>query len=214
VYELVDGDPRSPVLLHVPHSSTHVPAAARERIRLADADLAAELAHLTDAHTDLVAELAADRATAGGTVRPWRFVNRLSRLVVDPERFPDDREEMAAVGMGAVYTRTTHGEVLRTADDEHGADLLATYFHPYAAAVTSTVDERLAATGTVTIVDVHSYPSRALPYELHKGGRRYASAPTRSTRRRNCWKPLARRSGARRSGARPRTRRSAAATSP
>ncbi|MEJ8672145.1 hypothetical protein WKI71_38785 [Streptomyces sp. MS1.AVA.1] len=39
----------------------------------------------------------------------------MSRLVVDPERFPDEREEMLAVGMGAVYTRTTHRAELRPA---------------------------------------------------------------------------------------------------
>jgi N-formylglutamate deformylase len=170
VHEVFHGDPASGVVLHVPHSSTHVPASARRHIGLGDAELAAELGHITDAHTDVIAELAAARAA----VRPHRFVNRLSRLVVDPERFPDEREEMAAVGMGAVYTRTTHGEPLRAADSDHEADLLATYFHPYAAAMTSTVDERLAAAGSVTLIDVHSYPSRALPYELHKHGARPA----------------------------------------
>ncbi|GIJ60524.1 N-formylglutamate amidohydrolase [Virgisporangium aurantiacum] len=170
MYEIFAGEPASGVLLHVPHSSTHVPASARDHILLGDAELAAELGHITDAHTDLIAELAAARAD----VRPHRFVNRLSRVVVDPERFPDEREEMAAVGMGAVYTRTTHGEVLRADDGDHEADLLAAYFHPYAAAMTSTVDDRLAAAGTVTLVDVHSYPSRALPYELHRHGARPA----------------------------------------
>lgn len=177
MYELFAGDPASGVVLHVPHASTHVPASARGHIGLGDAELAAELGHITDAHTDLIAESAAARAA----VRPHRFVNRLSRVVVDPERFPDEREELAAVGMGAVYTRTTHGEVLRADDGGHEADLLAAYFHPYAAAMTSTVDDRLAAAtdggagaGVVTLVDVHSYPSRALPYELHRHGARPA----------------------------------------
>jgi N-formylglutamate amidohydrolase len=170
VYEVFAGDPASEVLLHVPHASTNVPASARGHITLGDAELAAELGHITDAHTDLIAGSAAARAT----VRPHRFVNRLSRVVVDPERFPDEREELAAVGMGAVYTRTTHGETLRADDEAHEAELLTAYFHPYAAAMTSTVDDRLAATGSVTLVDVHSYPSRALPYELHRQGARPA----------------------------------------
>jgi N-formylglutamate deformylase len=162
---MITGDAGSAVVLHVPHASTHIPPAVRKHIRLSDEQLATEVAHVTDAHTDVIAELAC--RTAG--VRPHIFVNRASRLVVDPERFPDEREELAAVGMGAVYTRTTHGDPLR--DGDH-PDLLAAYFHPYADAMTALVDERLEANGTVTLVDVHSYPSTALPYELHKTGER------------------------------------------
>jgi N-formylglutamate deformylase len=164
-FEVFRGDPASVVVLHVPHASTYIPAGVRRGIRLDDERLAAELALVTDAHTDVIA----GRAAAGAATTPFRFVNRTSRLVVDPERFPDGREEMRAVGMGAVYTRTTHGEVLRDAEDP---DLLTRYCHPYAEALTSTVDERRAAAGRVTIVDVHSYPSRALPYELHGDGHR------------------------------------------
>lgn len=159
-FEVLAGDPASTVLLHVPHASTHIPADVRRHIRLSDAELATEFALITDAHTDLIA----GRAAAQAPVRPHRFVNRLSRLVVDPERFPDEREELRAVGMGAVYTRTTHGAVLRDSEDPA---LLETYFHPYAEAMTSTVDELLKGAGRVTILDVHSYPTRALPYELH-----------------------------------------------
>lgn len=165
---MITGSPRSTVILHVPHASTNIPPHARGHIRLKDDELATELAYITDAHTDHIAELAAQSAQTP----PFRFVNRASRLVVDPERFPDDREEMAAVGMGAVYTRTTHGDILRDRQPEHEAELLATYFRPYADAVTEAVDERLRARGRVTIVDVHSYPSTALPYELHKAGPR------------------------------------------
>ena len=150
------GSPGSGVILHVPHSSRVIPPDVRASIRLSDADLAAELDLMTDAHTSLIATSAASGA--------WLFINPYSRLVVDPERFPDDREELAAVGMGRVYTRTSQGLPLRSTVDP---SLLDRYFHPYAAAFTELVDARLAAVGHAVILDIHSYPSRPLPYELH-----------------------------------------------
>ncbi|MEW2612288.1 N-formylglutamate amidohydrolase [Streptomyces sp. NPDC047880] len=168
-FELLTGDRRSPVILHVPHSARQIPDAVRERIVLGDEELGRELDHITDAHTAEIAETAAGLAA----VTPWRFVNRLSRLVVDPERFPDEREEMLAVGMGAVYTRTTHGGVLRPGSVDAGP-LVERYFEPYARAVTRAVADRLEATGRAVIIDVHSYPSRRLPYELHGEGPRPA----------------------------------------
>ncbi|MEU8763686.1 N-formylglutamate amidohydrolase [Streptomyces sp. NPDC048659] len=161
------GAPDSPVLLHVPHSSRAIPADVRSGIVLGDAELGRELDHITDAYTE---DIAAEAAAAAGRA-PWRFVNGLSRLVVDPERFPDEREEMLAVGMGAVYTRTTHRAELRPAGFDP-APLVERYFAPYARAMTDAVAERLAAAGRVVIVDVHSYPTRALPYELHGEGPR------------------------------------------
>ncbi|GGW47894.1 hypothetical protein GCM10010503_26030 [Streptomyces lucensis JCM 4490] len=155
------------MLLHVPHSARAIPEEVRAGIVLDDTELDRELDHITDAHTASIAE----RAAALAGVTPWRFVNRLSRLVVDPERFPDEREEMLAVGMGAVYTRTTHRAELRPADSDP-EPLLERYFRPYARAMTEAVAERLAATGRAVIVDVHSYPATALPYELHGAGPR------------------------------------------
>ncbi|CAL9368071.1 N-formylglutamate amidohydrolase [Streptomyces sp. enrichment culture] len=168
-FEFLPGDADSPVILHVPHSAREIPADVRSGIVLDDAKLERELDHITDAHTAGIAEAAA--RAAGLT--PWRFVNRLSRLVVDPERFPDEREEMLAVGMGAVYTRTTHKDVLRP-DGHDAGPLIERYFRPYARAMTEAVAGRLAATGRAVIIDVHSYPSAPLPYELHGEGPRPA----------------------------------------
>ncbi|MFE1250846.1 N-formylglutamate amidohydrolase [Streptomyces sp. NPDC058735] len=168
-FALLPGAADSPVILHVPHSAWEIPRDVRAGIVLDDDQLARELDHITDAHTSRIAGAAAGLAG----VTPWRFVNRLSRLVVDPERFPDEREEMRAVGMGAVYTRTTHGEVLRPGDFEAGP-LVERFFLPYARAMTRAVADRLAATGRAVIIDVHSYPSRRLPYELHGDGPRPA----------------------------------------
>ncbi|GHE43653.1 N-formylglutamate amidohydrolase [Streptomyces capitiformicae] len=166
-HRLTPGAPDSPVILHAPHGARKIPAAVRAEILLNDRSLTRELDHITDTHTDRIAEQAAARSAT----RPWTFVNRLSRLVVDPERFPDEREEMLAAGMGAVYTRTTHGEDLRPADHD-GRPLLERYFHPYAAAMTDAVTDRLEAAGRAVIIDVHSYPSAPLPYELHGDGPR------------------------------------------
>ncbi|MFJ8591594.1 N-formylglutamate amidohydrolase [Streptomyces sp. NPDC093598] len=168
-FELLPGTTDSPVILHVPHAAREIPDAVRAGIGLGDEELARELDLITDAHTDRIAEVAAGLSG----VTPWRFVNRLSRLVVDPERFPDEREEMLAVGMGAVYTRTTHGDALRSEGVDAGP-LVERYFLPYARAMTEAVADRLDSTGRAVIIDVHSYPSLRLPYELHGEGPRPA----------------------------------------
>ena len=90
------------IILHVPHSSAEIPADVRAQFLLDDDDLAAELRHMTDWYTDELFALPPDEAF---TVR-----FPVSRLVVDPERFEDPKDEqMEAVGMGAVYAKTSHG---------------------------------------------------------------------------------------------------------
>ena len=169
-----------------------------------------ELALLTDAHTDVVAA----RAAAGRTSRAipirqsacpgWSSTRNGS---------PTSARRCWRAGMGAVYTRTSHGEPLRDADPSHVEHLLATYYRPYAAAMTSTVDERLAATGRAVVIDVHSYPSRALPV---RAARRPAPAGDLPRHRPvpHAAGPARRRPGRVRGVRRrsPRTRRSPAAT--
>jgi len=148
-----------PVVGHVPHASTAIPIGVREEILLDDEALALELVRLTDWHTDDLFEWLRDR---GATM----LVNRLSRLVFDPERFADDAQEpMAAVGQGAIYTRTTSGELLRELTAEQRARRMAELFVPYQAALSELVGPILARAGRCTLIDCHSFATLPLPSE-------------------------------------------------
>ncbi len=144
---------------HVPHAATWIPRDERTRLFLADDALAGELLRLTDAHTG---RLFAWVRELGGVL----VVNRVSRLVVDPERFPDDADEpMAAVGQGAVYTRTADGRPLRAEDPAERRRLLDRWYTPYHAALAGVVGAALAATGGCLLLDGHSFATRPLPSE-------------------------------------------------
>ena len=149
----------SPVVLHVPHASRAIPPEVRAGIGLSDASLSHELDVMTDSHTDTIAERAA--ALAEGQARV--VAAPVSRLVVDVERFTDGSEPMEKVGMGPVYTRTHDRRVLRESVDPA---LLDQYFHPHARAVEDAVTGALDEHGRALVIDVHSYPSRRLPYEM------------------------------------------------
>lgn len=167
-FEIVPGDASSPYVIHVPHSSTRIPDDVRTQLLLDDDALAEELRLMTDARTDELAALAARQVAP----RPWSFVNHLSRLVVDPERLPDAHEELYGVGMGAVYTRTSVGLALRDVDEHSEHLLLKRFFTPYAEALADLIDDRIAACGYAVLVDLHSYPVQAQPYELHPYAKR------------------------------------------
>jgi len=167
-FEIVPGDASSSYIVHVPHSSTRIPDDVRAQLLLDDDALAEELRLMTDARTEELAILATQQVEP----RPWMFVNHLSRLVVDPERLPNEHEQMHAVGMGAVYTRTSGGLALRNDDEQAERVLLKRFFTPYAEALADLVDERLSATGRAVLLDLHSYPAQALPYERHQDAKR------------------------------------------
>ena len=150
-------------VVHVPHASRVIPPKVRVGIVLSDEALEFELDQMTDSFTDVLVARALDGVSDG----PEVIAAPVSRLVVDVERFPDEREAMNAVGMGAVYTRTHDGAVLR---EEIDPTLVGCYQEPHARAVAEAVTDRLEARGQALVIDVHSYPSAQLPYEMAEPG--------------------------------------------
>ena len=166
-FEIENGDEDASVILHVPHSSSLVPKHHIKKLAISGVDLGYELLQMTDSYTAEIARAAACEAS----VLPWIFQNNISRLVVDPERFTDEREKMESVGMGAVYKLTHNQKPLRDLTDLERNELLDTYFQPYSGALENLVEDRLKAAEKVVILDIHSYPSQKLPYEIHNGER-------------------------------------------
>lgn len=152
---------RVPVIAHVPHCGTEMPPGIRADLMLDDKALDRELLRLTDWHTG---ELFDCVVALGGVM----FVNRMSRLVVDPERFRDDsQEEMASRGMGAVYTHTTDGHRLRrqSLGPEVREGLLTEFYDSYHEALEQLTAAMLERFSRCLIIDCHSFPTIPLPYE-------------------------------------------------
>jgi N-formylglutamate amidohydrolase len=149
-------------VVHIPHSSTRIPADVRPTLAVSDSELELELLRLTDRYTDELFDLDAAIATP--------VVFGVSRLVVDPERFSDDAlEPMAARGMGAVYMATTDGAPLRASlTPSQRARLLARFYAPHHAALEAAVQEALDTTGRCLIIDAHSFPSEPLPCDMNQ----------------------------------------------
>lgn len=147
------------VVLHLPHVSTVVPAIVRDQFMVDDATLAAELESLSDHHA-----LDIFRAPRGAAPEVRA---KVSRLVVDVERFADDAREPAAKhGFGAIYTRTTSGATLRRPLSPRERAALLRRHAAHHAHLEATVDSVLAQHGRCLVLDCHTFPDRAVPFEL------------------------------------------------
>lgn len=151
----------TPVILHIPHSSCFIPSEERDLYTVSSAFLAAENLRLADLHTDSLYNL------PGAA----RSVFALSRFCVDVERFSDDdRETMSGRGMGVLYTNGTDLSHIRPEiTPERRERLLQQYYWPHHDGLDALAQERLDKFNHCLVIDCHSYPSRALPYELENG---------------------------------------------
>ena len=148
-----------PLLVHIPHSSTYIPPEMKVKFLLSDDDLQKELLRMTDRYTD---ELFSCVAELGGISVKYNY----SRLVLDPERFRDDKkEEMACKGMGVIYAKDSNERELREISKNERNLLLQNIYDPYHSAITKEVQDLLVKYGKCLIIDAHSFPSIALPYE-------------------------------------------------
>ena len=141
-----------------------MPPEVSRSLAISGGDLENEIKTMADTATDLLAKAVYARLA----LKPKLFINNLSRLVIDPERFPDEREEMNAVGMGAVYTRTSDKKILREEDLNRDRKLIKEFFDPYSEALEKCVTHNLEEFGKCLLIDLHSFGAKVLPYELHQ----------------------------------------------
>jgi N-formylglutamate amidohydrolase len=147
------------LVYHIPHASVIVPPEWRASITLSDSELQFELLQMTDLYTD---EIFSRTAAAEDTLVEFP----ISRLIVDPERFVNDQQEiMSRRGMGVVYLQRHDGTPLR-ADLSDKDRLVAGYYEPHHRRLEQTASNHLRQYGRAIIIDCHSFPSRPLPYEL------------------------------------------------
>jgi len=138
----------SSVVLHVPHSGTHIPSIEKEKILISGNELRKELFYSTDWFTD---ELYPVREHDS-------VVNTISRYLVDMERFvDDDLEPMAKRGQGVVYTHTSNGDELRKLDPEYRTYLIRKYYDSHHNLFTNLVERSLSKFNKCLVVDCHSY---------------------------------------------------------
>ncbi len=147
------------VILHIPHDSSVIPSEVRSQFLLSDAELKLELQHMTDHFTHaLFAEPHGDATVVRAPV---------SRLVIDVERFPDDTAEpMASRGMGAIYEVTSHlAPLRRKLSSMERETLMLTWYHSHHNRLEAAVSNAVEMYGRCLVIDCHSFPGTALPYE-------------------------------------------------
>lgn len=145
-------------VFHIPHASTVIPEEYLQHFLLDDEKLNEEILKMTDHYTDQLFEF--------DTITQKTLKFPVSRLLVDPERFVSDSEEvMSKVGMGCIYEKTHSGQPLKNALKIRD-ELISKYYQPHHETFTSIVDECLKLNSECLIVDCHSFPKNPLPYEL------------------------------------------------
>lgn len=142
------------VVVHIPHASLLIPEKFRSGILLEDRTLLKELNFMTDAFCDELYETPEFKN---------RVVAEYSRFVCDVERFRDDsREPNAKRGWGLMYTKTSHGKLLRHYDQTLRDTILKEIYDPHHKRLTEAVETALSKYGHCLIIDGHSFNSKMI----------------------------------------------------
>ena len=151
-------------ILHIPHASTFIPKEYLNSFKLSQDELNHELLLMTD---HFINELF---TCSSSNFETLSFP--VSRLLVDPERFEDDTQEiMSKVGMGCIYKMTHDGKPLKNVELIR-KKLLEKFYRPHHAEFNSMVKKILTRGQTCLIIDCHSFPCFPLPYELNQKPKR------------------------------------------
>jgi N-formylglutamate deformylase len=145
------------LILHIPHSSINIPL--KDGYVVSHEILQSEILKLTDWYTDDLFNSQEDVMV----IAPF------SRIFCDPERFPDDEQEiMAKFGMGVLYEKTDNGDSMRVVGPELRKQILEEYYWKHHYRLNIAVNKQLEQYNKAVILDCHSYPEIPIERSLIK----------------------------------------------
>lgn len=146
-----------PIVFHIPHSSSNIPAGAWRFYTVPEWAIACEMLVLNDWFTN---EIFSYEGTSS-------IVSPVSRVFVDMERFVDDtQEEMSQFGMGVIYTKGAFGtQIRRPLTEQEREKILQEYYYPHHKALESAIQDSIDKHDLCLLIDAHSFPDKPFLYE-------------------------------------------------
>lgn len=146
-----DNCDNSPVIIHIPHSSTYIPIIDNY---VSEIDTMLENIKLVDKHTSI---FNVDNIT--------KLVTPFSRIFCDVERFEDENEPMFKIGQGFYYTHTSNGDLLRTENEILKKLIYKNYYLKHHEQLTALVENKLNRFNKAIIFDCHTFSGKAINVE-------------------------------------------------
>jgi len=145
------------LIIHIHHASVNIPF--KKGFVADDTIINKEILKLTDWYTDELFLSEKDIMVKAG----------FSRIFCDVERFEDDQKEvMAAFGMGVLYTKNDQGLLIREVTSELRQTILKNYYRKHHKKLAYAVSEELNENGTALIIDGHSFPDIPFKRDLEQ----------------------------------------------
>lgn len=171
MFEIMSGT--IPVLIHIPHDSIAIPNELVDGCEFAldSSDFKVAVKKMADSGAYAIGNRYRTDCSIG---TPYLIKSNVSRMIVDMERFDDEREEMNKIGHGVICTTSADGitDIYTDEIPEHIIDRRKKLYRIYSDAVTFLVEQLRKEYGHCLIIDLHSYDQEPAEYELHKNERR------------------------------------------
>lgn len=171
MFEIMSGT--IPVLIHIPHDSIVVPKEFIDgcELSLSDSEFRNSVMKMADIGAFSIGMRYRSNCRLG---IPYMIKSNVSRMIVDMERFDDEREEMNEIGHGVIYTTSDDGltALYRDAIPEVIIERRKRLYRIYSDTVTFLVEQLRNEYGYCFIIDLHSYDEFPAEYELHKDEKR------------------------------------------
>lgn len=171
MFEIMSGT--IPVIIHIPHDSIVIPNELIDGCEFAlhPADFDAAVKKMADVGAYAIGSRYRTDCNIG---TPYMIKSNVSRMIVDMERFDDEREEMNKIWHGVIYTTSDNGitDIYANEIPEHIVNRRKKLYRMYSDTVAFLVGQLRKEYWHCLIIDLHSYDRKPAEYELHKNERR------------------------------------------